>query len=150
MTPEPQKQFPRVSSCHRANLGVGSSKEGTNYYFCVKCAYPCDAIADEGLGEKKCKGCNGQGFIWKSGKGLEPNTQAACSWCNSKPLPPPDAKEEKGEKIKAWYYCIPTPVQREKYPYWTGIIMELEDGRCFRQCSTDSIQPYSLIKSDEK
>lgn len=55
-----------------------------------------------------------------------------------------------GVKVKNWYYQEPTNEQRETLPYWTGIIMELENGLIFRQCSTDSLQPYSLIKPNEK
>jgi len=85
---EPQKRFPKVSNCHRAELGVSYGGEGTNFYYCTQedCRQPCNAVPDEGLEEKKCKCPLNRGI-----KGHE----VYCPLGDYAPLPPPDAKEEK-------------------------------------------------------
>jgi len=120
MKPEPQKKFPQVSSCHRAPIKTPKPYISSKIHQCTQCLQPCDAIADEGLGEKKSHCC---------GKAIKPKaiivqgeSSFQCDECHDdvckcgalpyievgnratqyenctckKPLPPPDAKEEKG------------------------------------------------------
>jgi len=51
-----------------------------------------------------------------------------------------------GVLVKHVYYREPTPAERKENPYWTGLVLELENGLKFQQNSTDCIQTYSVIK----
>lgn len=115
---EPNSKFPKVSSCHRAELGVAhdpSPLGGTSYYFCAECREPCDAISDEGLDDGckchcklpfcekahdfrhilvKCKHC----IPTPKANSEIPKIANPSGKPNSSPHP--DAKEEKGEPTK--------------------------------------------------
>ncbi len=52
MNPSPNKKFPKVSLCCRAEVAVSCGDEGTCCYICAECRKSCDAVSDEGLGEK--------------------------------------------------------------------------------------------------
>ncbi|MBP7118475.1 hypothetical protein KBA63_00145 [Candidatus Woesebacteria bacterium] len=49
------------------------------------------------------------------------------------------------KKIKQVWYSEPTPESREKNPYDTGLVLELEDGTILAGMTTDVLQSFRIV-----